>query len=170
MAKVFSLCGSWCLHRLLDATCGFDWLILFIFFDGWHGSLGGSQTGSGWWGSWTLNISGGFGHPMKDARGGSVVNSELARAVSRHCKPQSTQNNSQPRHYKIVSPVDHSLHCWRLKESANTWLYCVMNWQTLHFKSHLIRNTSACMTEWWLFSFGCETLNVWTMAKYTCKS
>lgn len=160
MVQVFSLNGRWCLHRLLSATYVIDWLILCIFFDGCHGSIGWSQTGSGWRGSWTLDINGGFGHPMKDASGGTVVNSELARAVSGHCKPQSTKNNSHLRHYKIVSPVVHNLHCWCLKESANISLYRVMNWQTSTFRSSLIRNTSTCMTEQWLFSFGYETLNV----------
>lgn len=168
MAQVFSLRGRWYLHRLPSATYVFVWLILYIFFDGC--SIGWSHTGSGWWGSWTLNINGGFGQPLKDARGGTVVNRELARAVSGHCKPQSTKNNSHPRHYKIVSPVGHSLHCWRLKESANISLYCVMNRQTSTFRSSLIRNISTCMTERWLFSFGYETLNVLTMAEYTCKS
>ncbi len=132
MAEGFCLFSyvRWCLHRLLGVACVFDWLILFTFFDGCHWIIGWSQTGSTW-GTGAIDIIGRFGHPVQDACGGTVVNSELARAVSRHRNSQCTQKNSHPQHYETVSCLGHSLYGVRLKESGKTYLYCMMNWQTL---------------------------------------
>ncbi len=133
------------------------WLVDPVhLFDGCHWSIGWSQTGSTW-GAGAIDINGRFGHPVQDACGGTVVNSVLARAVSRHRNSQCTQKNSHPRHYEIVSSLGHSLYSRCLKESGNTYLYCMMNWQTLTFRSCLIRKTLTCLTDdsVWLWNIKC---------------